>query len=96
MGICPGPDGDGTERLCDIIYRAQRKAAFLVLHIRKPGDQDHGNVFGHHCLLKSAQQGEAIDIRHDNVQEDQGKLAGLRKTQSFLAALAGGHIIILD
>ena len=95
MGVGPCFYGDGAEGLGDVVHCSQSETPLLMLYIRESGNQNYGNVFRNHGFLKSAQQGETIHFRHDDVEKNQGKMAGFRKIQAVLTFLACSHLIIL-
>lgn len=91
----PGPDRDGAEGLGDVVHRAQGEAFLLVLHIRQAADQDDGRILGEDRLLEFLQQREAVYVRHDDVQEDQGEVIPLCLAEAFLAFQAYGDLVVI-
>ena len=91
----PGPDRDGAEGLGDVVHRAQGQALLLVLYIRQAADQDDGRVFGENRLLEPFQQSEAVYVRHDDVQENQGEIFPLRLAEALLALQAYGDLVVI-
>ena len=95
MGLDPGLDNKRVEGLGDVVHGSQGQALLLMLNIGQAGDEDYGQVLGKDLLLQLFQQHEPVHLRHDHVQQDQGKIPRAGGVQSGLGRLYGSDVVVV-
>ena len=86
MGTHPRLDDGRTDRLGDVVDRAEGEAAFLVLDAAHGGDEDHRNAPAVRVGLEPAADFQAGQAGHHDVEQDQvGRFIGIDDLQRLLA-----------
>ena len=78
-----------ADRLGDVIRRAQRQAAPLVLDLRQGREEDDGNVTRRRFQLQATADLEAVDTRHLDIEQDQIGLRARRRQRQAGRTVGG-------
>ncbi len=91
VGVHPRQQDGRTDRLGDVVHRAHRQAAPLVLRRAARGQEDDGNVARGGMRLELPADLVAVQAGHHDVKQDQvGRRVGLGDAQRLLAVV--GHL----
>ncbi len=71
MGVNPGQDFFVLEGFCDVIDRAQLEALDLVHGLGESGHEDHRDLPQVVAGLEPSAGFEAIEVRHEDEEEDE-------------------------
>jgi hypothetical protein len=70
-GAHPRLQQHGVERLAQVVVGAELDAPHHALHLVQGGDHEHGDVASRGIALDLLEHGEAVQVRHHDVEEDE-------------------------
>ena len=90
LGLHPGQNLHRVKRLCNIVVRPHIQAQNLVRVLRLGGEQDHRHIG---LLPQPGHGGNAVQLGHHNVQQDQVNVLLLQQGQGFGAVIGGEDLV---